>query len=183
MIAEAGHFALILALCIAAVQTVMPLVGAHRREASWMAVAGPAAIGQFVFLALSFGALTYSFVVSDFSVITVAANSHTAKPMLYKISGVWGNHEGSMLMWVLILALYGGAVALFGNNLPPTLKARVCGSYPSARRSPCSLAATVSSSHLSTPTVAAHPYFVQQESAASSCRSRTVRTMSFRRCV
>ncbi|MDA0241317.1 MAG: heme lyase CcmF/NrfE family subunit, partial [Proteobacteria bacterium] len=114
-------------LCIAAVQTVMPLVGAHRREASWMAVAGPAAIGQFVFLALSFGALTYSFVVSDFSVITVAANSHTAKPMLYKISGVWGNHEGSMLMWVLILALYGGAVALFGNNLPPTLKARVLG--------------------------------------------------------
>ena len=125
MIAETGHFALILALCIAIVQTVMPLVGAHRREASWMAVAAPAALGQLFFIGVAFAALTYAFVTSDFSVMNVASNSHTAKPMLYKISGVWGNHEGSMLFWVLILALYGGAVALFGNNLPITLKARV----------------------------------------------------------
>ena len=127
MIAEIGHFALILALCIAAVQTVLPLVGAHRREDSWMAVATPAALGQFLFIAVAFGALTHAFVTSDFSVMNVASNSHTAKPMLYKVAAVWGNHEGSMLMWVLILAIYGAAVAVFGNNLPPTLKARVLG--------------------------------------------------------
>jgi cytochrome c-type biogenesis protein CcmF len=125
MIVELGHFALILALCVALVQTVIPLIGAQRRWAHWMAIAEPAAVAQFVLLCASFAALTYAFVVSDFSVRLVVLNSHTYKPMIYKISGVWGNHEGSLLLWVLILALFGACVAWFGSNLPPTLKARV----------------------------------------------------------
>ncbi|HBC55040.1 MAG TPA: heme lyase NrfEFG subunit NrfE, partial [Alphaproteobacteria bacterium] len=90
-----------------------------------MAVAEPAAFGQFLFVAIAFAVLTHAFVVSDFSVLTVVANSHSAKPMLYKISGVWGNHEGSLVLWVLILTLFGAAVALFGRNLPTSLRARV----------------------------------------------------------
>ncbi|MDG1280160.1 MAG: heme lyase CcmF/NrfE family subunit [Pseudorhodobacter sp.] len=125
MIVELGHFALILALCVALVQTVIPLIGAQRRWAHWMAIAEPAAVAQFVLLCASFAALTYAFVVSDFSVRLVVLNSHTYKPMIYKVSGVWGNHEGSLLLWVLILALFGACVAWFGSNLPPTLKARV----------------------------------------------------------
>ena len=84
-----------------------------------------AAIGQFAMILASFLALTYAHVVSDFSVLNVVQNSHSMKPMLYKVAGVWGNHEGSMVLWVLILAMFGCAVALFGRNLPPTLKARV----------------------------------------------------------
>jgi cytochrome c-type biogenesis protein CcmF len=125
MIVELGHFALILALCVAIVQTVIPLIGAQRRWAHWMAIAEPAAVAQFVLLGASFAALTYAFVVSDFSVRLVVLNSHTYKPMIYKVSGVWGNHEGSLLLWVLILALFGACVAWFGSNLPPTLRARV----------------------------------------------------------
>ena len=125
MITEAGHFALVLALCVAAVQVALPLIGAARNDAVLMAVARPAAISQFALVAFSFVCLTVAFVTSDFSVALVVNNSHTAKPLLYKISGVWGNHEGSMLLWVLILSLFGGAVALFGGNLPPTLRARV----------------------------------------------------------
>ena len=127
MIAEIGHFALILALAVAAVQAFTALAGTGRGNAGWMAMAGPAALTQAVLIALSFGALTHAFVTSDFSVANVAANSHTLKPMLYKVSGVWGNHEGSMLMWAFILALYGAAVALFGGNLRPSLKVRVLG--------------------------------------------------------
>ena len=92
-----------------------------------MAIAAPAAIIQFVLILGSFLALTYAYVVSDFSVINVTSNSHTAKPLLYKVSGVWGNHEGSMLLWALILSCYGAAIALFGGNLTPTLKVRVLG--------------------------------------------------------
>ncbi|MBK9077717.1 MAG: heme lyase CcmF/NrfE family subunit [Hyphomicrobium sp.] len=125
MIVEFGHFALILALLVAAFQTVVPFVGARRRDARLMNVAEPAAISQFILLAMAFVALMHAYVTSDFSVANVAANSHSTKPMLYKISGVWGNHEGSMMLWVLILALFGAAVALFGNNLPPTMKATV----------------------------------------------------------
>jgi cytochrome c-type biogenesis protein CcmF len=127
MIAETGHFALILALIVAIIQGTLPLVGAQVRNQAWMSLAAPAALMQFLFIALSFAALTYSFVTSDFSLKVVASNSHTLKPMLYKISGVWGNHEGSMLMWVLILAIYGAAIAAFGNNLRPSLKVRVLG--------------------------------------------------------
>jgi cytochrome c-type biogenesis protein CcmF len=125
MIAELGHFALILALCVAVLQTVMPMIGAHKRWSGWMAVAEPAAISQFLLISVSFAALTYAFVTSDFSVRLVVLNSHTLKPMLYKIAGVWGNHEGSLLLWSLILALFGSCVAWFGGNLPPTLRARV----------------------------------------------------------
>ena len=125
MIVEFGHFALVLAFGVALVQSIVPMWGAHRQNAALMAVAEPAAIIQFVLVLISFGALTYAFVTSDFSLSLVVLNSHTLKPMLYKISGVWGNHEGSLLLWVLILALFGACAAWFGNNLPPSLRARV----------------------------------------------------------
>jgi cytochrome c-type biogenesis protein CcmF len=125
MIAEFGHFALILALCVAVAQAILPLAGASRRDAGWMAAGNAAAVVQLALIVAAFAALTHAFVVSDFSVKLVADNSHSLKPMIYKISGVWGNHEGSMLLWVLILALFGALIALFGGNLPPTLRARV----------------------------------------------------------
>jgi len=127
VIAEVGHFALILAALMALVQGTLPLVGAARGEAPLMALAKPAAQAQFLLIAVAFGALTYAYVVSDFSIANVAQNSHSAKPLLYKITGVWGNHEGSMLLWVLILALFGAALASFGRNLPPSLHARALG--------------------------------------------------------
>ena len=127
MIVELGHFALILALFVAVVQVVLPLAGAHVGNVTWMEAARPTAFLQFILVAISFGALTYAHVTDDFSVVNVVANSHSLKPMLYKVSGVWGNHEGSLLLWVLILAAYGSAVALFGGNLPPALRARVLG--------------------------------------------------------
>ncbi len=127
MIAEIGQFALILATLTALVQGIFPLAGAARGETSWMAVARPAAQVQFVLIAIAFGALTYGYVVSDFSILNVVENSHSAKPLLYKITGVWANHEGSMLLWVLILSLFGAILASFAGNLPPTLRARVLG--------------------------------------------------------
>src|SRR4029078_10441302 len=90
-----------------------------------MAIAVPAAQMQFLLIALAFGALMTAYITSDFSLATVWQNSAAAKPLLYKISGVWGNHEGSMVLWVLILALFGAAVATFGSNLPPELRANV----------------------------------------------------------
>ncbi len=125
MIAELGHFALVLALMVALAQSIVPMVGAARGDGRMMAMAGPAASAQLALILVAFGALTYAYVASDFSVYNVVANSHSLKPMLYKIRGVWGNHEGSLPLWVLILALYGAMVGLFGGNLPPTLKARV----------------------------------------------------------
>jgi cytochrome c-type biogenesis protein CcmF len=125
MFVELGHFALILAFAIAIAQSVVPLVGAHKGWSQWMAVAHPMATTQFLLTAFSFAALTWAFVTSDFSLQLVVSNSHTAKPMIYKISGVWGNHEGSMLLWVLILTLFGACAAWFGTNLPETLRARV----------------------------------------------------------
>ena len=125
MIPELGHFALILALAVALVQGSVPFLGAARGSAALMAVARPAALLQLGFIATAFLALMESYVSSDFTVLNVVQNSHSAKPMLYKISGVWGNHEGSMLLWVLILAIFGVAVAVFGKNLPPSLRARV----------------------------------------------------------
>jgi cytochrome c-type biogenesis protein CcmF len=127
MTAELGHFALILAFCVALIQMIVPLIGAQKGWAGWMAVAEPAASAQFLLIAVSFAALTQAFVTSDFSLLLVYENSHTDKPMLYKITGVWGNHEGSMLLWVLILALFGAAAAWFGGALPPRLRARVIG--------------------------------------------------------
>ncbi|MGB6428237.1 MAG: heme lyase CcmF/NrfE family subunit, partial [Methyloceanibacter sp.] len=125
MIAEAGHYALILALGVAIVQTVLPLWGTRRHDPQLMAVAAPAAQMQFLLIAISFAALTVAYVTSDFSLQNVWANSHSAKPMIYKIAGVWGNHEGSMVLWVLILALFGAAVATYGSNLPRELQANV----------------------------------------------------------
>ena len=125
MIAEIGHFALILAFAVAIFQMIVPMIGAARGWSGWIDSARPAAVAQFGLIGIAFAALTVAFVTSDFSVLLVYENSHTAKPMLYKISGVWGNHEGSMLLWVLILALFGAAAAVFGDNLPPRLRARV----------------------------------------------------------
>src|SRR5690349_23104176 len=125
MIAELGHFALILALLLALLQATVPLLGAARRDLGWMALSRRTAIGQLVLVSLAFAALIHAYVTSDFSVANVYENSHSMKPLLYKVTGVWGNHEGSMLLWVLILSLFGAAVAWFGDNLPPALRARV----------------------------------------------------------
>ncbi len=127
MIPELGHFALILALAVALVQGSLPMVGAARGNLRWMALAQPAAFLQFALVATAFLALMQAYVSSDFTVLNVVRNSHSAKPMLYKVAGVWGNHEGSMLLWVLILTLFGAAVAGFGANLPPSLRTRVLG--------------------------------------------------------
>jgi len=125
MITEIGHFALVLALCVALLQAVLPLYGAARGDGPLIAWARPAALAQFLFVAIAFFALMHAYAVSDFSLANVAANSNSTKPLLYKLTGVWSNHEGSMLLWVFILTLFGAAVALFGRNLPPTLRARV----------------------------------------------------------
>ena len=125
MIVELGHFALMLALPLALIQATVPLWGASRRHAGMMALGDMTALAQFALIALAFATLVNAYVMSDFSVLNVAENSSSAKPLLYKISGVWGNHEGSMMLWVLILTLFGAAVAWFGDNLPPALKARV----------------------------------------------------------
>ncbi|MCB6177467.1 heme lyase CcmF/NrfE family subunit [Rhodobacter sp. Har01] len=127
MIVELGHYALILALMVALVQSILPLYGAQARNPALMGLAVPAAVTQLALVAFSFGVLTWAFVKSDFSLAVVTANSHTLKPMLYKVTGVWGNHEGSLHLWVLILALFGAAVAVFGANLPAALRARVIG--------------------------------------------------------
>ncbi len=124
MIAEIGHFAMTLALGLALFQAILPMAGAARGEPRWMKLAEPAAIGQLACLLVAFVALTNAYVTSDFSVRNVVENSHSLKPLLYKVSGVWGNHEGSLLLWVTVLALFGALVAVFGRKLPPGLKAR-----------------------------------------------------------
>jgi cytochrome c-type biogenesis protein CcmF len=125
MITEIGHYALVLAFGLALIQSVLPVWGARTGDGRLMAVAEPVALAALGLVALSFAALTVAYVRSDFSVVNVWENSHSAKPMIFKISGVWGNHEGSMLLWVLILVLFSGLVALFGGRLPQTLRATV----------------------------------------------------------
>src|SRR3984893_16806029 len=125
MITELGHFALILALFVAMIQSTIPMIGAARRHVGWMAVGKSCALMGFALTALAMLSLMHAYVVSDFTVINVVQNSHTDKPLLYKITGVWGNHEGSMLLWVFMLSLCAAAVALFSDNLPPALRARV----------------------------------------------------------
>ena len=127
MTVETGHFALVLALALALVQSVVPVWGAARRDASLMNIARPVALAQLAFIGYGFACLVRAHVASDFSVLNVVENSHSAKPLIYKISGVWGNHEGSMLLWVLILALFGGLVAIFGRTLPSPLRATTLG--------------------------------------------------------
>ena len=123
MLAEVGQFALILALLLAAVQAVVPLWGAHRGDSALMAMGRAATLLQAVFVTLAFGALAAAYAVCDFSVALVTAHSHTTQPLAYRLAATWGSHEGSMLLWVLILAFFGALVALFGSNLPATLKA------------------------------------------------------------
>ena len=125
MLNEIGHFTLLLAFCVALIQATIPLFGAHKGRIDLMAIAESAANLQFALLLASFSALTHAFVTSDFSVKLVVLNSHSLKPMLYKVTGVWGNHEGSMLLWVLILSLFGASASWFGANLPILLKTRV----------------------------------------------------------
>ncbi len=127
MIPELGHFALALAVALGLAQAILPLWGAYRRDARLMEAAPALAVGQFVAMAISFGALAWSAVVSDFSVLNIAENSNSMEPLIYKITGTWGNHEGSILFWCLILTVCGAAVAAFGGNLPSSLRARVIG--------------------------------------------------------
>ena len=125
MIPEFGHYALVLALGLGLIQAIVPVAGARLRDTAMMNLASSTAIMQFAFVAGAFAALTYCYVTSDFSVANVFENSHSLMPLVYKYTSVWGNHEGSMLLWVLILALFGAMVAVFGNNLPLSLKALV----------------------------------------------------------
>ncbi len=127
MIPELGHMALILALSLAIMQSTLPLIGAHKGMANWIAVAKPAALAQLLFMLVAYGCLTYSFLVHDFSVAYVAQNSNTHLPTLYLVSGVWGAHEGSLLFWAVTLALWTGAVVLFSRSMPETMVARVVG--------------------------------------------------------
>ena len=124
MIPETGQFALALALAAALVQSILPMLGAARGNLLWMRSARSSSIAQLVLIGISFVALMRSFVVSDFTVLNVVENSNSLKPMLFKVAGTWGSHEGSLLLWVLILAIFGAGVALFGSNIPDALKAR-----------------------------------------------------------
>ncbi|RKZ83500.1 MAG: c-type cytochrome biogenesis protein CcmF [Candidatus Parabeggiatoa sp. nov. 1] len=125
MIPELGQFALILALCLAVVQTIFPLIGAARDIPNWMAVARPAATGQLVFMSLAYGCLTYAFVNNDFSVSYVANHSNSELPLIYRYVSVWGGHEGSLLLWTVMLSLWTFAVAIFSRSLPTAMVARV----------------------------------------------------------
>jgi cytochrome c-type biogenesis protein CcmF len=127
MIAELGHFALILALLMAIIQGLLPIIGAARSVAGWVNVARPAAYGQLLFMAFSYACLTYAFLVHDFTVAYVAQNSNTALPTLYLVSGVWGAHEGSLLLWALTLSIWTGLVATFSKKIPDVTVARVLG--------------------------------------------------------
>ncbi len=127
MLPELGQILLGCALLAALLQAVLPLLGAQRQRAEWMAIARPAAYAQLVLIAGAFAVLTAAFVQQDFSVRYVAENSNTLLPLAYRYSAVWGAHEGSLLLWVLVLALWGGAVALGSKQLPDTVRARVLG--------------------------------------------------------
>jgi len=127
MIPELGQFALILALMLALVQCVLPIAGAARGNAIWMAVARPAAQGQFVFVAIAFGCLAWSFAFNDFSVLNVATNSNSHLPLHYRLAATWGSHEGSLLLWVLVLTIWSVAVTVFSRHLPEDVVARVLG--------------------------------------------------------
>ena len=176
MIVEVGHFALLFALIVAIVQMTLPLYGARTHDTRLMDLAPPAAILQFALVLISFFALTYAYVTSDFTVENVVRNSHSAKPFIYRVSGVWGNHEGSMLLWLLMLAGFGAAVASFGHNLPMSMKATVLAvqssiavafalfivltSNPFARVSPAPFDGQGLNPVLQDPALALHPPFL-----------------------
>jgi cytochrome c-type biogenesis protein CcmF len=123
VIPELGQYALMLALGLSLIQATMPIVGTSTNDAVLMNIAAPVAVAQFIFVAIAFGALAECYVVSDFSVLNVYENSNSAMPLIYRLTSVWGNHEGSMMLWVSILAFFGALVAIFGTNLPLVLKA------------------------------------------------------------
>lgn len=125
MLPEIGHYALILALCLALVQSILPLVGAATNHTTWMQLARPAAYGQSLFIGLAFLLLAYAFITNDFSVSYVATNSNSQLPIIYRFCAIWGAHEGSLLLWVFLLSLWGVAVALFSRQLPLDMVARV----------------------------------------------------------
>jgi cytochrome c-type biogenesis protein CcmF len=127
LIPEIGQFSLILALTLAIAQGVLPILGAARGNSAWMAVARPAAQGQFVFVAIGFACLAWSFASNDFSVLNVATNSNSQLPLQYRIAATWGSHEGSLLLWVLMLAVWTAAVSLYSRHLPEAMVARVVG--------------------------------------------------------
>jgi len=124
-VAELGHYALVLALALMLIQSTVPLAGLRWSDARLAAVGPSAAVTAFACIGIAFAALMAAYVTSDFSVQNVWENSHSAKPLLFKLTGTWGNHEGSMLLWVLILSLFGALVAAFGNGLPTPLRTRV----------------------------------------------------------
>ena len=173
MVVELGHYALALALVVAVLQSVVPMIGAARADDRLMGFAAPCAIMQLTLVAAAFLALVNAYVTSDFSLRVVAENSHAAKPLIYRITGVWGNHEGSMLLWSLMLAGYGAAVAWFGDKLPNTLRARVIAiqgliglgflafilltSNPFDRLDPAPIAGAGLNPVLQDPALAAHP--------------------------
>src|SRR5271155_5656788 len=123
MIPELGQYALMLALGLALIQGTMPIVGTRTNDAVLISMAAPAAIAQFAFVAMAFLALAACYVTSDFSVLNVYENSNSQMPLIYRFASIWGNHEGSMMLWVSILTFFGALVALFGTNLPLVLKA------------------------------------------------------------
>jgi len=125
MIPELGHFALIIAFAVAIVQSIVPLVGAAKNQAALISLARPAALTQLLFIGLAYAALTNAFIVHDFSVLYVSQHSNMVQPLMYRISGVWGSHEGSLLLWALILSMWTVAVAVYSKNLPEILMARV----------------------------------------------------------
>ena len=176
MLTELGHFALVLAALVAALQAVCGLIGGARRDPALMRAGSAAAAAQAGLVAFAFASLVAAYLRSDFSVLNVYQNSHSAKPWVYKLAGAWGNHEGSMLMWILMLAGLGAAVAVFGRHLPATLRARVVGvqgliglcflvfsaatSNPFARLSPVPPDGTDLNPLLQDPGLAFHPPFL-----------------------
>ena len=125
MIPELGQFALILALLLAIIQSALPLIGAARGNQSWIAVAAPAGQAQFIFVAIAFCCLAYLFITNDFSVLNVATNSNSRLPLHYRLAATWGSHEGSLLLWALMLSIWTVAVSLFSRHLPEEMVARV----------------------------------------------------------
>ena len=127
MLGELGHYALNLALLVSVIQSIVPLVGAHRDRGDWMAVARPAAFAQLALVLFAFVILTHAFVVQDRSLQYVADNSNSLLPLVYRYTAVWGAHEGSLLLWLLVLAGWTAAVAAFSRHLPLKVVARVLG--------------------------------------------------------
>ena len=122
MIPELGHFALILAALVALILGTLPLIGAHRNDAAWVALARPAASGMAFLITFAFACLTQAFVANDFSVVYVAQNSNSLLPLEYRLAAVWGGHEGSLLLWILMLSWWAFAVVLFSRRLPEVME-------------------------------------------------------------